>query len=298
MATDTITAQWSIRPAQRREAAVVRRLVPALYKADVAPDRVLVAASGDDVVGVASIAWRPFGKPPGFPLHVHVIEAARRRGCGRALVRAAAEASRNETDRLHGWDSVEEGSAAARFAGAAGFTILRRMLHYETDGEAFYAMVAAVHARLRERGAIPAGAHTVPLAEAPHAEVAALVSETFGSRYDEALARIRTNAPGGFDARCSVVLLVDGHARGALLYRVIDGLPVIDVRVISPALRGRWANVLLMHDATRNGLAAGARRFHFHCEDGNADTVSLARRAGTPVLRTALEFSAPIEALL
>src|SRR5690348_16052420 len=109
MTLDTSTAQWSIRPAQRREAAVVRRLVPALYRADVAPDRVLVAASGDARVGVASGAWRAFGKPPGLPLHVHVIEAARRRGCGRALVRAAAEACRHDTDRLHGWDSVEEG---------------------------------------------------------------------------------------------------------------------------------------------------------------------------------------------
>jgi len=70
------------------------------------------------------------------------------------------------------------------------------------------------------------------------------------------------------------------------------------VRVVSPTLRGRWANVLLMHDATRNGLAAGARRFHFHCEDGNADTLSLARRVGAPALRTALEFSAPLETLL
>jgi len=298
MTLDTSTAQWSIRPAQRREAAVVRRLVPALYRADVAPDRVLVAASGDAIVGVASIAWRAFGKSPGFPLHVHVIEAARRRGCGRALVRAAAEACRHDTDRLHGWDSVEEGTPAARFAAAAGFTVLRRMLHYETDGEPFYAMVAAIHARLRQRGAIPPDAHTVPLAEAPHAEVAALLSEAFGSRYDDALSRIRTNAPGGFDAQCSVVLIVDGRAQGALLYRVADGLPVIDVRVVSPTLRGRWANVLLMHDATRNGLAAGARRFHFHCEDGNADTLSLARRVGAPALRTALEFSAPLETLL
>jgi len=38
----------------------------------------------------------------------------------------------------------------------------------------------------------------------------ALLSEAFGSRYDDALSRLRTNAPGGFDAQCSVVLIVFG----------------------------------------------------------------------------------------
>jgi hypothetical protein len=42
--------------------------------------------------------------------------------------------------------------------------------------------------------------------------------------------------------------------------------------------RSRWANVMLLHAATQNGLDAGAERFRFFCRDDVLDTRKLAAK--------------------
>src|ERR1043166_6381971 len=88
-----------IGPARRSEAALARRMVPQLFTAETAPDTLLVACAMDHShpIGVCAIAWRFWGTPSGFPLHVHVAQRARRKGVGRALVRAAAGWCRDNT---------------------------------------------------------------------------------------------------------------------------------------------------------------------------------------------------------
>lgn len=212
-------------------------------------------------------------------------------------MREAAALCRGDIDRFHGWTAIEPDAPAARFAAAMGMQVHRRTLHYEADGRAFFAMIDAIHARMGQHGRIPSQAATVPLGAVPHAAVARLVSSTFGSRYDRALAATAGAGPGGYDREKSVVLLVNGQVAGALLYHWADGTPRIDVNVVAPNLRRTWGNVLLLHHATRNGLEAGARTFRFHCEDGVTDTVNLARRAHALLLRTELEFSVALDAL-
>lgn len=300
MVYDSGVSGCKIRLARHTELAIVRRLVPNVYTASSAPDRVLVAAQpGDDeIIGVVAIAWRGWGKPPGFPIFIYVVDCARRHGLGRALVIEAARACRSDIDRFHGWMAAEAGTPEALFARAIGFQVHRRTLHFEADGLAFYSMIDAIHARIRRRARIPPGVTTVPLASVPHASVARLVSATFGSRYDVALANTLGSGAGGYDREKSVVLLVDNKVCGALLYRWAGGTPQIDVNVVAPQLRRGWGNVALLHHAVRNGLEAGARSFRFHCEDSIIDTVNLARRANAKLLRTVLEFSVALDDLL
>src|SRR5689334_457803 len=141
MAPNAITSALDIRPARGAEVGVARRMVPDVFKAAIAPDRVLMARAADDAepIGVAALAWRPWGTPAGFPIHVHVVERARRQGVGRALLRAAALLCRDDTSRFHAWDAVEEGGDSDAFARAAGFAPHRRTLHYEADLAACYA---------------------------------------------------------------------------------------------------------------------------------------------------------------
>jgi len=298
MAPNAITSALDIRPARGAEVAVARRMVPEVFKAAIAPDRVLLARAADDVqpIGVAALAWRPWGTPAGFPIHVRVVERARRQGVGRALVRAAALLSRDDTDRFHAWDAVDEGGDGDAFARAAGFTPQRRTLHYQADLAACQAIVQPIHERLQGYGAIPPDAAVVALREAPAHEVARLVSNAFGARYDAMVASI--GARGGFDADLSFVLMHEGAVAAAILQRFVDGVPHVEVSVVAPALQCGWAVVVLLHEAARRGLAAGGHRVGFRCEDGVRDTVNLARRVGARLTRTAVEHSAALEALL
>lgn len=275
-------------------------MVPDVFTAETAPDRLLLACRPGDPhpIGVCAIAWRVFGTPPGFPLHVHVSERARREGIGRALVRAAATLCRDDTARFHSWDALEERSEAEAFARAVGFTLHRRTLYFEADLAACKALVEPVHGRLREYGAIPVNAEVVALRDAPAREVARLVSETFESPNDHVLANVQRDAPGGFDLDYSFVLLLDGAVCGALLQRCIGGIPQVEVSVIAPALRLGWAPVLLLREAVRRGIAAGAQHIRFRCEDGVLDTINLARRTSARLARTAVEYSAPLGVLL
>src|SRR5215831_12244364 len=143
MAANATTSTLEIRPARRSEAALVRRMVPEVFTAETAPDGLLVACTRDNPhpIGVCAIAWRLWGAPPGFPVHVHVTERARRTGIGRALVRAAAVLCRDDTGHCHAWDAVEQGSAAEAFARAVGFTQLRRTLYFDADLAACNALI-------------------------------------------------------------------------------------------------------------------------------------------------------------
>jgi len=275
-------------------------MVPQLFTAETAPDTLLVACAMDHShpIGVCAIAWRFWGTPPGFPLHVHVAECARRKGVGRALVRAAAGWCRDNTGRFHAWDAVEEGSEAEAFARAVGFTLLRRTLYFDAELAACEALVEPIYGRLRDYGAIPANAEVVSLRAAPAREVARLVSESFDSPIDDLLANVRGRVPGGFDLEYSFVLMLDGAVCGALLQRRMGDLPQVEVSVIAPAFRLGWAAVVLLREAARRGNAAGARQIRFRCEDGVIDTVNLARRVGARLARTAVEYSAPLDALL
>jgi len=296
MTADVSTA-WTIGPARADEHAAARRLVPLVFTASRAPDRLLVARDlHGDLAGVAAVAWTAYGAPPGFPAWIHVADAARRRGCGRALVAATLRDCAGEAARVHGWDALGPDDAGASFAAAVGATVRRRIVHFLAHGTPFLAMIEPIVERLRARGTVPSTARIVPLADAPLREVARLVGTTFGHRYDAALAAARHDGDAGYDRARSVVLTIDGRVEGALLFTWTGGVPAIDVNVVAPAWRRTWANALMLEQATRNGLAAGADRFAFHCDDDVRDTMNLARRAHAAVTKVRLEWTLPVPA--
>jgi GNAT superfamily N-acetyltransferase len=289
----------AIRAGHDKDARLIRGMAPALFTERSAPDRVLVAQNDTtgEIVGVAAIAWQSWGIPPAFPLWIHVCEAWRRQGIARALLRHAARDCREDIDRLCSWTALEESSAAAAFARAVGFEVARRKLYFEAEGEPLLSAISPIYERLRAAGRIPADARVVTLRDAPYARVARLVSETFDSRYDYALAAVHGPESQGYDRDSSVVLLLGGTVCGALLYRWSDSVAEIGVNVVAPHVRRRWANVALLYQATRNGFNRGGRRVRFHCDDTVTDTVNIARRIGADLLRTTLEFSATMDLL-
>ena len=86
------------------------------------PEAVPWDARGADgaLAGAAGVLWRSKGRPPGFPLWVHVLPDRRRRGVGRALLAAAAEAARGEAPALLAAAMLDLAGEGAAFAAACG----------------------------------------------------------------------------------------------------------------------------------------------------------------------------------
>jgi GNAT superfamily N-acetyltransferase len=287
-----------VRQVRDAEYAGARRLAPRLFTTSHAPDLVLGAFGTDgSLLGIGAVAWQARGKPAGFPLHVEVLPHARRRGVGRALVDVAAQACREETDRLHGWEALQQDSDAWWFACAAGFEAARRFLHFEADASAFHATITGLHDWMRAHWQIPANVTTCALEDVAAEPVARLVSSTFGSPYEGCLANVRGTGIGAYDRRHSVVLVQDGAVRGALLGRVTDGVGDVDVQVMAPELRGGWANVLMLEHVSRVGRSLGLVKFQFRCDERVRDSVNVARRLRARLVRTTVEVTAAIDTL-
>lgn len=293
-------ASCAIRRASPDELTEVRRLLPQVFTAGSAPDIVLVAAgkASRPLLGAAAVSWQAWGKPPGFPFLLHVIEPARRRGIGRALVAAVARACRGETERLRGWRSVDEDSDAEAFLRAVGFSVTRRVLHFEGDAQAFYDEVGTILKRIAASGRMPREMTISPLAVIEAPPLARFVSETFGSAYETCLVNARGIGPNAWDRERSMVLRIGGQIKGALLGRWRDGMPEVDVLLVAPELRGGWANVAMLGAAMDVGLTAGVSRFRLCCEDSQINTMKLARRVAARERHVVLEFTASPDAIL
>ncbi|HLG87135.1 MAG TPA: hypothetical protein VKZ79_08050 [Alphaproteobacteria bacterium] len=273
-----------MRRAADAETRACRLLLPETFGPAYVPD--LWVAIDDEtglLVGAAAVAWRPLSDPPGFPLHVHVPQALRRRHIGSALVEAVARACVGEIGQLRSWASISDDSPTIPFLHATGFAPIKRMLEFEAEASRFYGLVKAISDRFASARRVPESFRIVPLREAPADKVAKLVAEHFREASGAVLAGIARGASGQ-DLDKSVVLLDGETVRGALLYSWNDGDPVIDARVVAPEIRGSVANLLMLEAATRNGLDAGARRFRFSCEEDMRDTIKLARRSGATLL--------------
>jgi len=275
-----LSAAVLIRPANDEEAYACRLLMPEAFSPHFVPELwVATATATSQLIGAAAVAWRPLGQPRGFALQVHVLPAERRRGIGTALVETIARTCAGETQHLHAWTFVNEGSEAEAFLKATDFAPRRRFLGFEANLPHSYTLIKAFYDRMSRIGKIPSALQIVALRAAPSQDVAALVAANFPDMpTDTALAIARGLV--GYDTLRSVVLLHNGVVKGALLYSWNGGQPLIDVNLVAPEIRHGAANVMLLEAAIRNALAGGADRLQFRCEATVHDTVNLARRAG------------------
>jgi len=286
-----LKAAIQVRAAADGETRAGRLLMPETFSAHLAPELwVAIDPANRRILGAAAVAWQPLPPHAGFPVQIHVVPPARRRGIASALLGAVVDAVKGSTRHLHGWVNQSEGSAGAAFLAARGFEPRQRLLEFDADGARFYAMVKSIHDRLLASGRIPPDLKVISLHEASLDAVAALVTREFA---DVPIATTLAVAKGltNYDMHKSAVLLKGGEVKGALLYLWNDGKPAIDVRVIAPELRRGPGNVLLLESATRKGLEGGAKGFRFHCDESVSDTISLARRSGATPAGVKLAFT-------
>ena len=276
-----------IRPANDSEMPSCREWLPEAFGPDFAPE-MLVAVPMEDpaqLVGACALSWcnapKPEVDPSGFPMMLHVVEAMRRKGVGRALIEGAASWCRDETTALRNWMPVPAGSDAALFLGQSGFSLHHRTLHFEANLSEFHRIVDHLRDRLQCTGRMPTAARLLRLHDVPAWDVAALVAPEFPAPHAAIMRRLTPGAPDAFDLARSVALLVGDVLAGVLIFSWNGGEVGIEVIVVAPSFRGGAANVLLLEGATRAAMEGGAKVFRFYCDERTRDTIGLARRAGS-----------------
>jgi GNAT superfamily N-acetyltransferase len=269
----------SVTPASDQEARACLALLPEVWGI---PVELLIARRDGAFVGAAALSWKSWATPAGFPLLIHVLPTERRRGVGRRLLQEATSMATEETDGLWSFTTIADGSEAAAFMRACGFSILRRHHHFEAAVEALLADIAPRAERLRARGRTPEGLSIIPLAAAPLDDVGWMVSIELGGSPDLALRGLarRVSAAGEQAGDRSLVVMCGAEAVAVVLWRIEDGVGLVEARVVHPRYRGGWSNVLLMEAGLSRGRDEGIVRFRFHCDDTVRDTLRLAQRCG------------------
>ena len=255
----------------------------------------LIAAHRDGLlVGAAAVVWESWATPAGFPISVHVIPEARRKGIGGLLVDAALAMIEGEADGLWTLGRIDETGAAADFLRARGFGPEKRILHFEMEGQLFYDHVGRIVDRLRRHGRIPENAQTIALRDARLEDVAWLVGREFPAGPVRLLSRMRralaANDSSGIDMDRSTVVMEGDQIVGALLYQWNDGYPTIEANVVAPQWRNSYVNALQLQVATGRGLEGGASRFRFDTETAVHDSINLARRGGARQISSEARF--------
>jgi hypothetical protein len=284
---------YSIREAVAEDAKAVRMLLPRPAEA---MDSCVVAVSGSPprVVAAGGITISQRLEPligPGIALHVIVTH--RRRGIARGLLeQLTARAIERSAQAVYAVQKVDVNSEGFRAWSALGFSPCEKVIHHELPLEEFELQLAPLLKRMQQRGKIPTSARIIPLYEANAADVIELHLKEMGGDYASLAMRIRGEVPDSFSARYSRVLLVDDHVVGFILgHRVSVDTVHVDANVLSPEVRGGWANVLLKLEATRGALKWGIKKFEFTTFDHYVDTRSFTEKLrGVTVRTTALMY--------
>ena len=244
-----------------------------------------VAVDGEHglVVGAAAAAHALRTTPLVGPgIVVHVIEPCRRCGVATALVEALAVAARGRKARaLYSAHRVEYDSDEFHAWQRLGFEVCETVEEHELPLDQFEPRLAPLVDQLRQRGRIPPEARIVPLYAADPAAVLQLHLDHMGGDRGALYQKIRGQGAGAFHPRYSKVLRLGERVAGCILgHRKSQHVMLVDATILSPQVRGSWANVWLKLEATQGALSLGITHFHFVSFDHYADTRRFTKSLG------------------
>ncbi len=260
----------------------------------------LVAVDGEHglVVGAAAATseFRP-KEPKGPGVAVHVIPPCRRQGVGGALLEEVARLARERgAHAIYSANRVEAGSEEERACEWLGFEPSEQVLEHELPLEGFERILAPLHERMKKRGKIPAGARIIPLYAADHDAVLDLHLASMGGDRESLKARMRGGVARAFTPRYSRVLMIDDRVVGCILAHIVSReVAIADANIVSPELRGGWANIWLKLEATRGALSIGIKKFHFTSFDHYEDTRSFTSKLGGVTTKTTMLMQRPVQ---
>ncbi|QEG36403.1 GNAT family N-acetyltransferase [Bythopirellula goksoeyrii] len=289
----SLHSEFSIRNADRDDAKAVRML---LSSPNDAFETQLVAVCGNPsrIVAAGGLTKSERPKPlvgPGIVLQV--IESARSRGIGKALLqRLVDRAMQRGAEAVYATQKVATDSWEKRAWEALGFSACETVEYHELPLEEFEKQLAPLYDRMHQRGKIPISARVHHLYEADLVEVAKLHLAELGGDLSSLMKKLSGEVPGSFAPWYSRVLTFDDRIVGCILaHRKSHDIIHVDANIISPEVRGRWANVMLKLEATRGAAERGVKKFVFTTFDHYTDTRSFtARMRGETVRKQVLMY--------
>jgi N-acetylglutamate synthase-like GNAT family acetyltransferase len=281
-------AEWSIRPAQKRDWRPVRMLLPRSVHMGCGCAVLVATDRAGRIVGAAALSPRTRNDPAvGSLCDVHVVPPWRRKGIARALLDHVARLVRSRGgEALYAWEPVSPDSEQAAAWIALGFDHSSSFHRTHVDIGPALEQLEPYERRMRKRKWIPEGAAVAPLAEADLAKVAELNVNHLGGTTIDLLRNLTGETPEAYDPNLSVVVTLDGKMLGCAVLRVIEpGVARIEANTIDPSVRGRWANVLLRIQGARTALENGLKTVVFDTREVHADTRSVADKLGGKTVR-------------
>ena len=215
-------------------------------------------------------------------VRLHLVPAMRRRGVGRQIVQRLRS---DGATSLTGFVDARQEPGAVPFCEALGFRRTNGLTTVEADLPTFREYLRG----LMKRGSLPDGLRTVPLTEAPLAEVARLHAEhiAHGGELNPWRAKF-AEMPG---LAQSPVAMLAGKVAGMLLWEPEGELGVVRSLVGEAGAATRWVNLLLLSVTTELIFAGGMQRVRFDFVDGNRNTRKLAQRVGAAAVREIAEYT-------
>jgi len=247
--------------------------------------KLLIAADAATFAVVGVAALRVFVDHVGrFTLHVD--PAARRRGCGTALLDAVREtALRAGATSLMTVQSYEaaandpESTVAQAFCQARGLRVMQEIRRCRVELQTAVTVLEPIYQRYMRRMANTQPITFVPAAKVDPNTLAAFVVRHVGGLPEAVAQRLKGYGSNVYSPTLSLVALIDNQIVAALL-----GVPqnhnLVETRVVDPSHRGGGLNLALMYQAAAAGVAAGIQTIDFEHDTQESDTAKLVGRLG------------------
>lgn len=272
-------------PVTEIDRSLVHTLLPMVYLTTTDSDLYIAMATrldSSEVVGAAALSRVvTTTKPASLPYYAFVKPEYRLRGIGRMLLKATeAQTLTWNKKALSAWYKVRPASEDSRIWGALGFRCQPgKVSHYALDLSAFLEYVEPLYNNLIEHNRFPADYNIIPLSKASVGQIIQLQVEFIGGKAGYLDRRLRGHGQYPFNLALSQVLMVGRNIGGYILARFNHAHElIVESRVVSPAYRGKWVNLMLMRSAALNAVKQGLTKIHFVAGILQPDTQKLARR--------------------
>lgn len=154
-----------------------------------------------------------------------------------------------------------------------------KLTHFLAPVAEYAALLGGLEDRLRALNTVPNNVRLTSIDQVPLGAILQMQMDFIGGNTGVMTERLRSRGPNPFHPPLSVVAVLDGQPLGFVLtYLAERNVAVVEARVIAPAYRRRWVNVVVMAEAARRALKFGIEHVRFAARDTNEDTRRLARK--------------------
>ena len=279
--TGTRPFQVEIRPPANAELRACRMILPEAFQHGVAPDLLLaVEPERHRFAGAIAYSAALFTGALAWRFQLHVVRGYRRRGIGRSLVDALASRAAEQSVTALVGIQPEQAADGPQFLAAIGCAPSYRSSVYVGEIANYDSTLRPLVERVRARRWAPDDVRSLTLGEAPREQLLAFLKATalhephhMDTHWEDLWRRPSVR-------ESSVVLLQSDDIVGVIMAERRGTLVDVIWRVVAPAYRRGWANVLLTAAMWDRMVETGVTHMKFATTSDTPDTERAVRLYG------------------